>query len=50
MGNGVFARKLGARVKHHFRVVNDGDMISALPQFFGTYQHAGSTFHPSVKL
>ncbi|CAN0119838.1 unnamed protein product [Ectocarpus sp. 4 AP-2014] len=41
VGNGVFARKLDSRVKHHFRLVNDGDLITALPRFFGTYKHAG---------
>ncbi|KAG5180770.1 hypothetical protein JKP88DRAFT_166201 [Tribonema minus] len=41
VGNAAFARRLDARVRQHFRVVNDGDLIAGLPQFLGTYRHAG---------
>ena len=41
VGNAAFASKLNSKVKHHFRIVNDGDLVTALPRFFGTYKHAG---------
>jgi len=42
VGNGSFARLLNSKVPHHFHIVNDGDLITRMPQFLGIYIHAGT--------
>lgn len=41
IGNPAFGLTYNARVPATFRVVVDGDIISAWPKLFGVYKHAG---------
>ncbi|CAM9850426.1 unnamed protein product [Chrysoparadoxa australica] len=41
VGNRAFSHLHRAKVHNSFRIVNEGDVVSAMPQFLGMYVHAG---------